>query len=60
MEPAGPDGDQPDPAVSETNAVAATVGLVSPLAVGLVTALGLTWRPALAFTIPGWPALPCG
>ena len=39
-------------AVSEANAVAATVGLLSPLAVGLVTAIGWTWRPALAFTIP--------
>jgi MFS family permease len=39
-------------AVSEANAVAATVGLVSPLAVGLVTGLGWSWRPALALTIP--------
>ncbi len=39
-------------AVSEANAVAAGVGLVAPLAVGLVTAIGWTWRAALALTVP--------
>ena len=41
------------PAVlSQANAVAAAVGLVSPLAVGAATALGWTWRAALLVTVP--------
>ena len=38
--------------LSQANAVAATVGLVSPLAVGAATALGWTWRAALLITLP--------
>lgn len=39
-------------AVSEGNAVAATVGLVAPLAVGTATALALTWRGATVIVVP--------
>jgi len=38
--------------LSQANAVAAAVGLVSPLAVGAATALGWTWRAALLLTVP--------
>ena len=38
--------------LSQANAVAAAVGLVSPLAVGAATAAGWTWRAALLMTIP--------
>lgn len=39
-------------AVTEGNAVAATVGLIAPLAVGAATALALTWRGATALLVP--------
>jgi len=38
--------------LSESNAVAALVGLVAPLAVGLSASLGWTWRPALLVVLP--------
>ena len=38
--------------LSTGNAAAAGVGLVTPLAVGAATALGLTWRAALALVVP--------
>ena len=38
--------------LSEGNAVAATVGLVAPLAVWGSTALGWTWRPAALVEVP--------
>jgi len=57
--------------LSESNAVAALVGLVAPLTVGLTASLGWTWRPALLVVLPltglaawvlhrvprGWPEL---
>jgi fucose permease len=39
-------------ALSEGNAVAATLGLVAPLAVGAGVALGWGWRPAALLVIP--------
>ncbi len=39
-------------ALSEGNAVAAGVGVVSPAAVGACVALGLTWRPAMLMLLP--------
>ncbi len=38
--------------LSTGNAVAAGVGLVTPLAVGVATALGFTWRAALVLVVP--------
>ncbi len=38
--------------LSQGNAAAAGVGLVTPLAVGAATAAGLTWRAALVLVIP--------
>jgi len=38
--------------LSQANAVAATVVLVSPLAVGVATTAGWTWRAALLLTVP--------
>lgn len=38
-------------AVSEGNAVAAVIGLLAPLSIGVATALGLTWRPGLAVVL---------
>lgn len=39
-------------ALSEGNALAAGVGLLAPLAVGLGVGLGLTWRPAALVVLP--------
>lgn len=39
-------------ALTMANAAAAALGLVSPLAVGLATAIGWTWRSALLMTVP--------
>ncbi|HWS57589.1 MAG TPA: MFS transporter, partial [Actinotalea sp.] len=38
-------------AVTEANAIGATVGLLAPLAVGLTVALGWGWRPAVALVL---------
>jgi len=39
-------------AISESNAVAAGVGTVSPLIVGAAVSVGLGWRPGLAVVVP--------
>lgn len=39
-------------AISEANGVAATVGVLAPLAVGVSVALGLTWRGAVLVAAP--------
>ena len=39
-------------AITEANGVAASVGVLAPLAVGAAVALGLTWRGALAVVVP--------
>ena len=38
--------------LSQGNAAAAGVGLVTPLAVGAATAAGLTWRAAMVLVVP--------
>lgn len=38
-------------ALAEGNAVAAATGVLSPIAVGLATSWGLTWRPAIALSL---------
>jgi MFS family permease len=38
-------------AISEANAVAAGVGILAPIVVGLTVAAGLTWRPGLAVVV---------
>ena len=44
--PAGP------AAITETNALAAGIGVVAPLALGLGTALGVGWRPGVLAVLP--------
>jgi predicted MFS family arabinose efflux permease len=39
-------------AITEANAVAAGVGTVAPLVVGLTVAVGLGWRPAMLLLLP--------
>lgn len=39
-------------AITEANGVAATVGILAPLAVGASVALGLSWRGAVAVGVP--------
>lgn len=38
-------------AISEANAVAAGIGILAPLVVGLTVAAGLTWRPGIAVVV---------
>lgn len=45
-------GDYGPAMISLGNAAAAGVGLVTPLAVGAATALGLTWRAAMVLIVP--------
>lgn len=50
-------GESGPAAISEANAVAAGVGTVAPLVVGLCVGLGLGWRPALLLVVPAVLAL---
>lgn len=50
-------GDSGPSAISEANAVAAGVGTVAPLVVGLSVGLGLGWRPAMLLLVPAVLAL---